>query len=716
MTRAPNHPGWAAGTLGATSLLGTALLSTGWVFGKYPNLAAALNRGEATAAQVGDASPSYLLLHTLTSPDFVRWLQAGAAAATVAVLFLTLHRQAGALAAWLGAGALALAQSWLIYSAVMEPDCLIGCAVTLSLASIPPATEARWWRLALPGLALGFAISLRPTSLLLAVLVLGFLGWKKTPPRLLAAFALSALFAGALPSLLLRARFGSELSATMSAGQVFHQSHRPESVGFAATFPSLLKIVEAQEMASGPHPPDFAHELYRELAQVSDPSRLEPTASEAFWVGKSFAFFQLEPLAALGQLLHKAVFFIAPPSTESDIPAVQPLLHRNPGLPLRWLALLAAGSLALLALRRNAAALPWALQWAASLAVALLFYFHGRYAVGLVPSLAALTGLGLSSAWKERGPHAAILALPLLLLGLPSVRWNDRMNERLSSLRSDAPPAEQAKERYLDEQAALPDVFWPTSPHGVGVGFDDAELARAAAERAVSRYGTSNAVDATLAAALWAQAGRCDTAIELADTASDFTFALGDSAIDPQLIASDCLLSLGRPTEALERLERTNHQHPGRVEVLARLVAAGDTGHATDVDRWEDELESLHDAATVHFVRAKARRRWGDPQGAIDDADWLAAHWPRAQAFAAHERALALLDLHQDQPAMEAWVLTVPVRAALPGQSRFDALVAQLTEDPSTDARVKALALVHWKKRGNQERIDALTTELKSRR
>ena len=108
--------------LAAVSLLGTGLLSPGWVFGKYPNLAAALARGEATGAQVGDASPAYLLLHLLTSPLFVRWLQAGVAALTVAVLFHLLHRQAGARGAWLGAGALALAQPWLVYSAVMEPD------------------------------------------------------------------------------------------------------------------------------------------------------------------------------------------------------------------------------------------------------------------------------------------------------------------------------------------------------------------------------------------------------------------------------------------------------------------------------------------------------------------------------------------------------------------------------------------------------------------
>ena len=212
----------------------------------------------------------------------------------------------------------------------------------------------------------------------------------------MAAFAVAALVTGVLPSLLLRAKAGQDLRGTMSAGQVFHQSHRPESLGFGATFPALLKVVESQAMASGPHPPDYAHELYRELARVSEPQRVDAASAEAFWLERALAYFRHEPLAATAQLLDKAVAFVAPPSGEYDVPAVQPLLGRVVGLPLRWLTLLAAGCLVLLRLRRSAAAQPWALHWAASLLVALLFYFHGRYAVGLVPTLAALIGLGLA--------------------------------------------------------------------------------------------------------------------------------------------------------------------------------------------------------------------------------------------------------------------------------------------------------------------------------
>lgn len=513
---------------------------------------------------------------------------------------------------------------------------------------------------------------------------------------------MTALVISLLPPMILRLKAGHELRGTMSAGQVFHQSHRPESVGFGATFPALLKVVEAQAIAEGPHPPDYAHELYRELARASDKDRVSAFDAEVYWLSRTTAFFRSEPRAAIGQLVDKFIFFVAPPSGEYDIPTVQPLLQRSPGLRLRWLTLLALGCLLVLIATRSEEAVPWALSWVASLAVALLFYFHGRYAVGLVPSLAALIGLGLAKAWRERHRRwvVPVLAAPLLFLASSTVRWGDRMVERIGFIRTEAAPT--ARDQYIEEQAAISDTFWPTSPHGVGVGPDDLELARLAATRAVERFGTSSPVDATLAAALWASAGRCDTALELADraAASGFVWALGDRSIDPALVASDCLLRLGRAPEALQRLEGTNRDHPGRLDTLVRLVAAGDVGNQTELERWEGELEALHDPASVHFALASARRRWGDPQGAIADADWLIANWPQAAPFAEHERSLCFAQLQQPENALTAWARALVVHAGLHEQSLLDPFVNALTKSAPDDPRVAALALRHWRKRG----------------
>ena len=131
-------------------------------------------------------------------------------------------------------------------------------------------------------------------------------------------------------------------------------------------------------------------------------------------------------------------------------------------------------------------------------------------------------------------------------------------------------------------------------------------------------------------------------------------------------------------------------------------------GQPTAVEHWEAELEALHDSASVHFALARARRHWGDPQGALADADWLRTHWPLATPFAEHERALALLDLHQPGAALEAWARTLVIRAGLHEDARFDPLVTAMVEAAPGDARVVELAVMHWRRRGHLDRAAAL--------
>lgn len=682
----------------------TAVLSSGWCFGKYPHLADLVWSGEATAAQVGDASPAYLVLHLVLSALVIRWLQAVIAAACAAVLFEALRRSAGNVAAWVGGLCLALGQPWLVYSAVMEPDLLIGASTLGALLLL----ERKPHRLLTAAALVGVAISLRPTALVLLGLLVAWLAWKRTSWGQLTGFVVAALLVSAAPSLVLRTMAHQDLRGTMSAGQVFHQSHRPESVGFGATFPSLLKIVEAQA-AIGPHPPDHAHELYRELARVDAATALTDAQAEQHWLGKSLRFMRDEPVEAVSQLASKVVFFIAPPSTEYDVPAVQRLLVNSAlALPLRLLTLLGCGALlVLLATRRDSV---FGLHWLAALVVALGFYAHGRYLVGLVPTLCVLVGLGAAELSSSRRPALLVLAaLPIALLALPQVRWSDRLVERLGALDVSAGTAvswEAARQGYLEEQAAAPDVLWPTSPHGAGVGADDLQTLRASAQLAEARFGTQSSVDATLAASLWAAAGDCDQALPLAARAAEsgFHWALGDAAIDPRLIASDCLLATGHRPEAVARLEEATRAAPRRLEVLARLIAAGDVGEKTDVPRWERELFESHDAASAHYALARARRRWGDPEGAALDARWLLAHFPPSAPFAEHELALAMLDLGQNAEARVHLLRTLGLRSSMHEERRLDVL---MNEPPAGEEEARQ-ALAWWRRRGHRAEVQQI--------
>lgn len=696
--------------LGAVHLGVTAIVEPSWCFAKYPHLADLVRTGSATGAQVGDASPGYLLLNLALSPLAVRWLQALVAAACVVALFHSLRTHAGPLAAWVAAVGLALAQPWVVYSAVLEPDLLIGAFTlgTLLLIERHPLGA---------GVLSGLAISLRPTGVVLLSFLVVWLLTRRTPWRSLGAFLAAALTLAALPPLILNALAAHDLRGTMSVGQVFHLSHRPESVGFGAAFPSLVKIVEAQA-AAGPHPPDHAHELYREIARADRTQRLTDAETELYWLNRSLNFIRIAPGAALLQSVMKGVFFIVPASHEYDIPAVQRLFERSwLSWPLRWLTLLGCGGLMIsFATRRPSL---FALHWLAVLTAGLIFYSHGRYLVGLVPSLCALLGLGAAAVGSN--PRLFVLAaLPVLLLALPRVRWADRLVERLAVLdvggNVKSTTWEEARQRYLDEQAAAPDVLWPTSPRGAGVGADDVETLRQAAALAATRYGKASSVDATLAASLWAAAGDCERALPLTAPAiqDGFAWSLGDLAVDPRIIASDCLLLAGRRQEAVAQLEQANSARPARLAVLARLVAAGDVGEATDVARWERELFQIHDRASAHYALARARSSWGDPFGAIRDAEWLIAHWPASTPFAEHELALALLDLGRVDEARSHVLRTLELRVSMHGERRFDALMKPLSG--SADESEASLALAYWRRRGNRLEVQQLLKRFPSLR
>ncbi len=710
-------------------------LVPGWLFAKYPNLAAALRRGDLGPAQASDASPAYLLATLLVGPTALRWLQAVAAAAAVLVAYRVAARLGGRVAGWVAAVGLALAQPWLLYGAVLEPDLAIGVldlAAVACLASGSPRLRAS----AAAGAALGLSFALRPAAAPFALLALAwlFLGRRAAAPgsrpmahtaALAAAFAAAALIP--VSALYLRAR--QEWRATMSVGQVFHQGHRPEGSGVGATYPTLLKLVEIQE-AARPHPPDYAHELYRRFASAAAGSPLPAPQAERYWMGKALAFASLEPAAFLRQLVRAWVFTVTAPASDADVPEVMQAdqATRFPWIPMRWLAL---GGLGGLALSWRRGRLPRLLGlWVASYQlVYLVFYYQSRYGLAILPAWCCLLGSAAAAAWEaRREPRRLALALlaiaaPFGLTRLDFVRFETRLLERNRSipvpseavaLRGQGRWAE-ARERFADEQASLPDYLWPWSPHGWGLGAGSPELARRAADRARARFGDESPVDAFLVAVLQAAGGRCQQALPLADraAAAGFGAAIADSLLDPDLVAADCLLELRRPDEALARIRRSLRARPGTLDGLARAVAAA--GARPDLaggerERWEGELFALHDPASAHWALARARRRWSDPERALADADWVAARLPEAAPFAEFERALCFLDLGRPREALRAYARALPIRYYMHGTDRFDDLVRQFAASLPDDRLVAMLALSHWMRVGDLDEVRAIVT------
>jgi tetratricopeptide (TPR) repeat protein len=763
----------AAFGLAAVHLVLALRFSNEPLFGKYPALAARLRAGELTAAQVSDASPGYLLLHLALSPEAIRTLQLLASAATVVLVARAGARLAGPALGLAAAAALAVAGPWLLYPSVLEPDLLIGALNLAAVASLLllGGRRAGWAAIAGAGAFLGLSVALRPTAALLGLVALAWIvldGPRTADPspgsgrtgfgRLAPAFAFSAalVVAAAVPLVALRLQAGGALErgSSMSAGAVAHLGHRPEGTGLGGNYPTLLKLVELQSLTRADRTPDHAHELYRVFASAAEGRPLAAPEAEWYWLGKVAAFAREAPGAFVAQLGRKLAFAIAGPPEDHDIPEVQrvALEAPAPSLPVRVLALAGAGGLlAVLAARRRgreaagpepvAERAPAALLagWiAAYLAAFLVFYYQSRYALAILPAWALLAGAGAAAVRdalrdargagrRDRARLAlltavALAAVPLGLLLLPFVRHEARFQERrlLVPIRSEAVALRgegrwsAALDRFLDEQAALPDFVWPWSPHGFGLDADSPDHALRAADRARRRFGTDDPVDAYLLAVLYAHGGRCDAALPLLDHASRAGVfgAVADRALDPELQASDCLAAVDRPAEAFERLRRALARRPGTLDGLTRAIAATAAFPALDEEReragWERQLAALHDPASARFALAGAYLRWGKPARALAEADALRSLLPAAAPFAEFERGRALLALGRTNDALRAYARALELRHPMHGANAFDAAIRALEAAAPDDPAARAVALAHWMRRGNHEAVRSL--------
>jgi tetratricopeptide (TPR) repeat protein len=693
-----------------------------WIFAKYPRLAEGLVDGTLQPVQASDASPAYLLLHVLAAPAVVRVLQAIAAGAALAATYALATRARGRLAGTVAVALLGLSHGWLVYGAVLEPDLGIAALTAGGIAAL--ALGVRLPASAAAGAALGLACALRPAAAVFGAVALVWLVVDRRGRRArahAAAYAVTFAAAALAPMAVLRAASDAPLAATMSAGQVLHLGHRPEDVGVRAHYPQLIKLVEAHlAQRPGAKPPDPGHDLYRRFAAAAAGTPLPAGEAERYWMGRALAFAAEEPAAFARHLARKWVMTVVAPSPSADIAGVQQLVQETgfSGIATRWIALLGVGGLllALLGGRIERLLALCILSWQL---VFVTFYYQTRYGVALLPAWSALAACAAARLWQARrsprllATRAAACAVPFLLLCPRFVRDEARLEERRLAVpvQSQVPrllasgDVAGALDRWLDEQAAFPDYVWPWSPRGFGLDADAPARALDAAGRALARFGADSGPDRYLLATLFVRAGRCELALPLAERASDDGFHSTvddtDVVLDPDLLAADCLLALGRRDEAHARVRRSLERWPGTLAGLSRAAAAGDAEAARKLGR-------LHDPASAQWAMAQARRAWGDPLTALIHADALAARLPEAAPLAELERAFCLLDLGRPAEAVTAYGRSLAIGYYVHGTDRFDDPVRALAAARPLDRATQLLALRHWARQGNAEEIQAL--------
>jgi tetratricopeptide (TPR) repeat protein len=516
-----------------------------------------------------------------------------------------------------------------------------------------------------------------------------------------------------IPMGLVRLSVGQQLAATMSVGEMLHICNRPEGNGIGYQSPALVKLLE-QQVRSADRPDPF-HAIYRRFARAAVGPQISPVACEQYWVERTAAFVTQEPFAWLRLVGAKALVFLAGPDAH-DIAEVRQAEKGLPVPPLASFRFLTAAGLAGLAaclLRRRAIGMlgPYTL---ALVMVSLVFCVTSRYALMVLPVWCVLAGGYVAGVREDlRQPRlllrsALALLVPLAIALAPGLRASTRVVERGAVAGAAASEMERAvrsarfgdaQRAFVRAQAGQPLVR--LSRDLSRVPFEDPALARASAEESARRFGDEAAADAYFQATLLAHAGDCRAALPLAERSAEKRFfaAVWDVALDPDLLAADCLLRSGDRAAARKHIERSLQRHPGTLSGLAWAAASDRAGGRRDGPA-ERELRDLHDPMSAGYALGQALLAWGEPAAALEEVDRVLAAIPEA-GVALYLRARALLALGKKSEALAAYGQALQAFPAHGHETRpFEAVVAEARAATPDSPPVLALAAEHATRAG----------------
>lgn len=691
------------------------LLLPRWMFSKYPDFARLLVQGRLQPEEGGDISPLYLLINLALSPGAVRVLQSILGSLSLFGVFLIARRLFGSIGGWIALALAALAAPLLLYEATLEPDLLILVAnlgaLALLVVGSPQDRPRNAW---IAGGVLGLSSALRPSNLALLGAAVLWLAWttRSGGPRRMLRTAGVALAFGLLmlviPLGLVRATVGQQLAATMSVGEMLHICNRPEGNGIGYQSPALVKLVEQQERSADR--PDPFHAIYRRFARAAVGPQLSPFGCERYWVERTAAFVHDEPVTWLRLVSAKALVFLAGPDAH-DVAEVRQAEQRLPVPPLLSFRLLTAAGLAGLvacALRRRPVGMlgPYLV---ALLAVSLVFCVTSRYALMVLPVWCALAGGYVAGVREDlRQPRLLLwsglaLLVPVAIALFPGLHASTRVVERGAVAGAAATELERsvrlarvgdAQRAFVQAQAAQ--SFVRVSRDLSRIPFESPALARASAEESARRFGTERGTDAYFQARLLGLAGDCDAALPLADDAarSRFFAAVWDVALDPDLLAAECLLGRGDRAGARARVESSLRRHPGTLSGLSWAAAADRAAGRRDGPA-ERELRALHDPLSAGYALGQALVAWEDAAGALEESRRVLSALPES-GVVLYLHARALLAVGRNGEALQAYGKAIQVFPAHGYETRpFDAAIAEARAAEPSSPPILALAAEH---------------------
>jgi hypothetical protein len=548
-------------------------LPTQTYFAKYEYFADRAIAGHLDADRLPDLSPGYLwfvvALRALgASVKAIRALQIALLSVAALALGAVARRLYGDVAALATLVIVFANQAALVNATDLEPETVI-----LLLNSVALWLLVRQWPLT-AGVALGFSIVCRPVGLLIAIVLIA---WQRRD-------ALRIVAGAAIPIAII---LGLNLARTgriiMDPGTVFYEGMNPLATGHEGVQPRIVKNLE--KTVDGP---DTLHVVYRQIA-----ARAGHPQSNAYWMGKAFAFMRYEPAAAAALMGRKLRFAIAGYDAY-DVPSMELNRRMLSTVPI-WISFALLVPLAVAGARREHAMLVF---YAAAAALPLVVFFvTARHRNPLLVPLSLLGGCAV--AWLIERRKIAILAVVIASAFVLSLRHpaeeEDQALWTATFATNDLMRAyQQSKDDVLLAAAAtwLPESV-PAAPP---------ELVSAAAQKALTM---DNDRSRRFSIAIALQQSGADAEAErlLRDLQAEgfrpYRRSRGVSSVSYYLARA--LLHQHRRVEAVPLAAQARREAPGDADVLALSVALGER-------QFMNELDALHDPFTRDLALASASR------------------------------------------------------------------------------------------------------------
>ncbi|MEJ5165817.1 MAG: hypothetical protein WHV67_02170 [Thermoanaerobaculia bacterium] len=373
-------------------------------FLKYPINASRFFSKLEPSERFLDFSPLYLFINGILSLFsqkaylLLPYFQIGISLLGLYFLFKWAREKVSPAAAYTTVFLGSLYPSYLLYLNCLEPEALLVFTIisgfSFLLMEKNPLTT---------GIFFSLSILLRPSFLPVALLVFFFIKRKKILYLAPIFFSIIALLIFSYWAT------GFFTLSFMSPGTVFYEGNNPQATGVAAVYPKAIKIWEGEFTGKEA---DYAHKLYRKVANFEKGKENSLMENQFFWIGKAFNYIMDYPSLWLFHFVKKIWFYFSSGEAH-DIFAII-LINNKLGI-LKFFSFSIFSSLALLGLLfffKNIKKI-LVLSFFLNIIILALFYFSSRQRMTLFALCLFLCVYGIEVIKKNY--KVLLILIPLLI-------------------------------------------------------------------------------------------------------------------------------------------------------------------------------------------------------------------------------------------------------------------------------------------------------------